>query len=438
MLGDFVKDIRMAMRKLDGARRLKIGMVAIAVLLCSSFFLPASPLQEQALYFLSGTFNGGGQWPVRLYKVDAAQEIVTFIREVAPSSETVIADYDHGVLVIASPPNAPNTLDTVFMDSPSKLSRESLSYDAKKFLPESIFELNIAMNGPVVALALGQMWRQIDPQPATRLLGVAVASSDDSPFEVPWNSLEGVRTSGYVGGELPVDNQYVPEVRGNPLHIIIDDPNGVSTGIPRPAYLKPVDEFSDSYRLFAANDEITGLFPFLPPNGSVVDIKVGPNGAWSRIELPMVVSRPRAFGYWIAAIATEPRNQNASASERRTEYNAADLRNLRSSPGQETRAGERIGKRGTVDDLFSSSQSFYPGALIVIDSRTKGIFTVMTGTGDSEVVLVTDQAVYYRADHSLYKADFVAGKLTKGSLIAGSPEIAQAHWAFLSPAKATR
>jgi hypothetical protein len=176
MLGDFVKDIRMAMRKLDGARRLKIGMVAIAVLLCSSFFLPASPLQEQALYFLSGTFNGGGQWPVRLYKVDAAQEIVTFIREVAPSSETVIADYDHGVLVIASPPNAPNTLDTVFMDSPSKLSRESLSYDAKKFLPESIFELNIAMKGPVVALALGQMWRQIDPQPATRLLAARGAT----------------------------------------------------------------------------------------------------------------------------------------------------------------------------------------------------------------------------------------------------------------------
>jgi hypothetical protein len=107
---------------------------------------------------------------------------------------------------------------------------------------------------------------------------------------------------------------------------------------------------------------------------------------------------------------------------------------MRASPGKNKRMAEKIGGRDNIDVGFDISQDYFPGDLLVLNSRTDQRYTIHTGEGDSEVILATDAAVYYRVNDALFRADLVSGKLAIGVKIAEGPDVPQAHWAFLGPA----
>jgi hypothetical protein len=70
----------------------------------------------------------------------------------------------------------------------------------------------------------------------------------------------------------------------------------------------------------------------------------------------------------------------------------------------------------------------------VLNGGTDLRYTIHTGEGDSEVILATNDSVYYRVNDAIFRADVVSGKLATGVKIVEGPDVPQAHWAFLGPA----
>jgi len=77
------------------------------------------------------------------------------------------------------------------------------------------------------------------------------------------------------------------------------------------------------------------------------------------------------------------------------------------------------------------SPSIFPGRLYLFDSATERTYTITTNQGDSEILLVENGAVYYRASDRLYRADLTDQGLSPGHLLATSDVIRDAHWAFM-------
>jgi hypothetical protein len=73
----------------------------------------------------------------------------------------------------------------------------------------------------------------------------------------------------------------------------------------------------------------------------------------------------------------------------------------------------------------------YPGRLFLYDANTERLYTIVTHQGDSEILLVEDGTVYYRASDRLYSAPITNLGLGEPKLLAKSDVVRDAHWAFI-------
>jgi len=79
----------------------------------------------------------------------------------------------------------------------------------------------------------------------------------------------------------------------------------------------------------------------------------------------------------------------------------------------------------------SNDKEVYPGRLYLYDVDTERVFTITTDQGDSEVLLVEDDTVYYRASDRLYSAPITAKGMGPARLVAKGDEVRDSHWAFV-------
>jgi hypothetical protein len=80
--------------------------------------------------------------------------------------------------------------------------------------------------------------------------------------------------------------------------------------------------------------------------------------------------------------------------------------------------------------LLKAYKDVYPGRLHLYDVDTERTCTISTNQGDSEILLVENGTVYYRAGDRLYSATLTDEGLTPGRLLATSESVRNAHWAF--------
>ena len=73
----------------------------------------------------------------------------------------------------------------------------------------------------------------------------------------------------------------------------------------------------------------------------------------------------------------------------------------------------------------------YPGRLDVYNIDTEKLCTITTNQGDSEILLIEDNTVYYRVSDRLYKAPITDSGFGAATLIANDEAIRDAHWAFI-------
>ena len=80
-------------------------------------------------------------------------------------------------------------------------------------------------------------------------------------------------------------------------------------------------------------------------------------------------------------------------------------------------------------DAFSDGMRF-SGVLHVYNSQTSQHAVIQTKQGDSETLLVEGSAVYYRSSDRLYSVEVTGSNVGRPRLVAQSPLIRDAHWAF--------
>ena len=91
----------------------------------------------------------------------------------------------------------------------------------------------------------------------------------------------------------------------------------------------------------------------------------------------------------------------------------------------------------SFDDWSSNYGIYRPGILYLFNTYTEKYIEWHTGgQGDSEILLVQDETVYYRVFDKIYKANIVDGERLGQPelLVKDSQVVPYIHWAFTSPA----
>ena len=170
-------------------------------------------------------------------------------------------------------------------------------------------------------------------------------------------------------------------------------------------------------RLYLNNKYLAAVADDLLPvaDETVYQVLDRKTGDWRLLRVPGNSSRNvRAFGPWIAGMVDE----------------GLGSRNFRLSPGRHRPTDDQI---VTVDDYLENEKIYRPGTLFVYNVTTHRYYQWDTQDGDSEVILIQDDQVYYRVDHTIYRASIGEKALEKPGLLVESPEVPGIHWAFFGP-----
>ncbi len=102
-------------------------------------------------------------------------------------------------------------------------------------------------------------------------------------------------------------------------------------------------------------------------------------------------------------------------------------------PGIENRKKPTKNWGEVFDNRAETFGNYYPGILYLLNVPTRKYIEWNTGQGDSEILLVQDETVYYRVNDEIYKVPILNGeKLGKSNLLIKDPRVPDIHWAFLS------
>jgi hypothetical protein len=140
---------------------------------------------------------------------------------------------------------------------------------------------------------------------------------------------------------------------------------------------------------------------------------VGSTCIWICLWKP-VVEGTRSFGRYLAvneARAKSPTNPESAGRDEWREDSST------MGPG--------------IARMFRESRLAYPGKLHLYDVDTEQVRTITTNQGDSEVLLVENGIVYYRASDRLYSVPITEKGLGVARLLATDKVIRDTHWAFV-------
>jgi hypothetical protein len=136
---------------------------------------------------------------------------------------------------------------------------------------------------------------------------------------------------------------------------------------------------------------------------------------WHRVPNPSdLYPFGRSFGHFLAFPEAHLKSPTLLESAGRAEW------------------GKKESTRGpSVAEVFQDSRLAYPGMLHLYDIDTGRNYVIDTKQGDSEVLLVENNTVYYRASDRLYSAPITETGIGTSRLIATDEAIRDAHWAFI-------
>ncbi len=139
----------------------------------------------------------------------------------------------------------------------------------------------------------------------------------------------------------------------------------------------------------------------------------------------------RNFGDWLAGVVVSSnikviRDEKGKIKER--------INFERESPGVEERRKNNTQTGAPFDDrALRFKKVYYPGILYLYNIDSKEYIEWNTGQGDSEILLVQDETVYYRINDKIYKTPIIDGKkLGKSELLIQDERVPDIHWAFIS------
>jgi hypothetical protein len=363
--------------------------------------------------------------PSSVFSVDDRNQIAKLVTDlVGPSegSDFVLADHDRRLVVIGSPNVKPTRLVVLSMDAPSKPQSIPTSYDGS-LIQAFLYENRDGR--PVEAFHVG-------PFEKGRLIGfdLLAAGTNTAPLDLPWDDYRYVRREGV----WPPGDDTRLDVFPKDGKLVLD-PNKVKAdlGVSIPGNIKRGSD--EAFLLDVNNDDMLVINRTKLPGKAVM----GGGGAtellvydkksqlWDTVRFQGAGSSVRGFGHWLAL---------AEGDIKRAWAPVARVDNLREkeSPGSAFRQMQVLkDSRFTVDGLFRETPYYYPGRLYLYDVRSRKQYQIKTDQGDSEVLLVDGDTVYYRVNQILYRASIGETELESPVQILTGDTVQLAHWAFIGP-----
>jgi hypothetical protein len=136
---------------------------------------------------------------------------------------------------------------------------------------------------------------------------------------------------------------------------------------------------------------------------------------WHRLTVPTDrFDWQRGFGKFIAVAEARMRGPQKTESAGRSEW-----RTTVSDMGP------------SIMDRLNDAPVVFPGRLYLYNVDTEHVYPISTNQGDSEVLLIHRDVVYYRVSNRLYSAPIGTDGLAPAKLLATDEAIRDAHWAFI-------
>jgi hypothetical protein len=415
-------------------RRPLIAAIAPALILTLvlSFVLEAQ--NNRQLYLVTGytTRNGPQKVASNLFKVDPIGHALNLVAELVDGktgSLSTNVDHERRVIAVMS---GVNEAVAFSMDAPDATRRFPIPHDGFQTLASFI---DVPRGG--VALAL----QTLTSSGKESLIGLNLAPLDPAarPRELAWDSYKTIRTEGWwsPGDQNGAIELWIRNGKAfSKQSVSFSDKliNEVELAVPIPkGSASEID--GRSWRIFINNDEIFVLFRlFDPPSGPAGTIgkmtlyiydKKTRN--WRTEAFDGELSSFRGFGSWIAV------NQ-AEANYVVVNGTAQPKPVVKESPGKAERQQildpeDWYRDQAPIDSLF---ENYFPGIIHLYDVRSGRRYRIDTGQGDSEVLLVDGNTIYYRVNDKLFRADIGPSAIQNPVQIVRNPNVQFAHWAFLA------
>jgi hypothetical protein len=136
---------------------------------------------------------------------------------------------------------------------------------------------------------------------------------------------------------------------------------------------------------------------------------------WHRLPgLSEQLSWTRAFGRFLAVAAAQGKSAKGP-----------------DTPGREEWRSESASTGPNLANRLANSDSVFLGRLYLYDADSGQTYSIVTNQGDSEILLVENDVVYYRVSDRLYSAAIAKTALGEAKLLATLDVIRDAHWAFI-------
>ncbi len=150
---------------------------------------------------------------------------------------------------------------------------------------------------------------------------------------------------------------------------------------------------------------------------------------WNNYKIKGNYLSMKGFGEWLTGEITA--KNIGSFIKSKVIYKPYNFGNI--APGIENRKRPTRVWGEVFDNRAETFGNYYTGILYLLNVPTRKYIEWNTGQGDSEILLVQDEIVYYRINDAIYKTPIINGeKLGKSELLIKDPRVPDIHWAFIS------
>lgn len=396
------------------------------------------------------TPEGTSAYDTELYRVDTQRGDLTLLYNLGtPGVDFVRPDFQARRLIVATPGFTPTRLHVINMDDVAGVVTIPLDFSS---LPPSAWEpltgalaqrqdvrewAGVAINRRVLIdrPGLGGHWLALYLFSSRGRMTVALPLGSEGRREVLTpNEIAHVRVQGDFGvlrDYLGDSDAQVVDVQEKRV-VVAGQDIGVPApdGAPNQKYAWWLKGFDGRTAVMcckdssAAGDGVSRLY-----------VRNSESGEWKTFRVPGSTPRIKMIDSWIIGIAAsvEPGAGQPKVSgapwRGRESPGASSRRQPKKAPDAAFRGEPE--PRPVTDLAFRQSGAYYPGILFLIDSKTGRYYQIRTDQGDSEILLVYKDSVYYRVNDSLFVAPIEGSSIGRAKLLVKSVVIPEVHWAFM-------
>ena len=373
---------------------------------------------DKQLYLITGTPTPKSDtlFPVLLCKIDELKKNITSIAEIVSKDkgvELIRYNYEKRIVIIETKSGRTEdgfiVREFSMIDMNDSQKQKSFEMNYRQFL--SIVEVHL-FDIPNKGLFLGI---EVFHKGNGIIQGLNLTTMKQE--ELQWDVYKYTIPSGIPGGAMPGD--WISLYANTDGRLMIPTIIGrIQSDWQLPSSIK-FDE-KDRIVLFVNNDEILALSSIESRvkktagiGHSTFHIFNKKTVKWNSVQFAGGNTAVRGFGLWLAGLVTgEKQNEDI--------------------PGKNKWRKDMTSTGTPVEWRFKDFGIFSTGILFLYNTETQQKYEIETNQGDSEILLVEDDTVYYRVYDEIYQAKIGMNKIETGTLLVKDDVVPDIHWAFLA------